>query len=104
MKKRIDMERKQEHTFTDRQTDRQTDYYNGLDLLKFFMAILIVMLHSFASKDGHPLLDFEISQCFTRVAVPFFFITSGFLLFRKMPLNLSEKDQKWLGLKDTFKF
>ena len=21
-----------------------------------------------------------------------------------MPLNLSEKDQKWLGLKDTFKF
>jgi surface polysaccharide O-acyltransferase-like enzyme len=68
------------------------------------MAILIVMLDSFASKDGHPLLDFEISQCFTRVAVPFFFITSGFLLFRKMPLNLSEKDQKWLGLKDTFKF
>lgn len=56
------------------------------------MAILIVMLHSFAAKDGHPLLDFEISQCFTRFAVPFFFITSGFLLFRKMPLAQGKLD------------
>lgn len=73
-------------------TDRQTDHYNGLDLVKFFMAICIVILHSFAAKDGHPLLDFEISQCFTRFAVPFFFITSGFLLFRKMPLAQGKLD------------
>ncbi len=28
----------------------------------------------------------------------------GYTLEDGTPLNLSEKDQKWLGLKDTFKF
>lgn len=28
----------------------------------------------------------------------------GYTLDDGTPLNLSEKDQKWLGLKDTFKF
>ncbi|MGN1318284.1 MAG: dTDP-4-dehydrorhamnose 3,5-epimerase family protein, partial [Lachnospirales bacterium] len=28
----------------------------------------------------------------------------GYTLSDGTPLNLSEKDQKWLGLKDTFKF
>ena len=29
---------------------------------------------------------------------------SGYTLEDGTPLNLSEKDQKWLGLKDTFSF
>lgn len=28
----------------------------------------------------------------------------GYALEDGTPLNLSDKDQKWLGLKDTFKF
>ena len=28
----------------------------------------------------------------------------GYTLADGTPLNLSDKDQKWLGLKDTFKF
>lgn len=28
----------------------------------------------------------------------------GYTLEDEMSLNLSEKDQKWLGLRDTFKF
>lgn len=28
----------------------------------------------------------------------------GYMLGKETPLNLSEKDQKWLGIKDTFKF
>lgn len=28
----------------------------------------------------------------------------GYTLGKETPLNLSEKDQKWLGIKDTFKF
>ena len=31
-------------------------------------------------------------------------LAEGYTLEDGTPLNLSEKDQKWLGLKDTFKF
>ena len=31
-------------------------------------------------------------------------LAEGYALEDGTPLNLSEKDQKWLGLKDTFKF
>ena len=30
--------------------------------------------------------------------------SDGYMLEDGIPLNLSDKDQKWLGIKDTFKF
>jgi surface polysaccharide O-acyltransferase-like enzyme len=60
--------------------------YNGFDIAKFIMAIFVVTLHA------HPLLDisfnlnYAVTNGLTRVAVPYFFMASGFLLFRKMSL------------------
>lgn len=66
--------------------------YNGIDLCKYLMAFFVVAIHT------HPLdrvtNDFIITIYTTIVsfAVPFFFITTGFLLFIKMKGNYYDKD------------
>lgn len=58
--------------------------YNSIDLMKFIMAILIICIHTDPLKEVMPLINYGICQCIARVAVPLFFMTSGFLLFQKM--------------------
>lgn len=68
----------------------QKQNYNGIDLMKFFCAILVFMIHfppflkegSLLAQHG----NFWLRQCLCRVAVPFYFVSSGFFLFRKMPV------------------
>lgn len=70
----------------------QKTYY-GLDLVKFIMAIFIVSIHA------HPLTEisynwnYALTQGIARIGVPFFFVTSGFLLFRKMKLDFLDKSR-----------
>lgn len=54
----------------------------SIDLAKFICSILIVMLHTELFEE-YPLLGNGIEDYLTRLAVPFFFVASGFLLFRK---------------------
>lgn len=61
-----------------------TKSYNGIDATKFLMAVLVVILHSNPWKDTMPYFNYVWTQGITRVAVPFFFLTAGFLLFRRM--------------------
>ena len=67
------------------QTSRQ---YPAVDIAKLFCAVLIVMIHvpPFGSANATPLA--QTGNFFTRfylgrIAVPFFFISAGFFLFRK---------------------
>lgn len=55
--------------------------YNSIDLAKFFAAILVVAIHSrpFA---GNELADYFFTS-FLRIAVPFFFVATGFFFFLK---------------------
>ena len=64
----------------------QSRRYNGLDLFKFIMAVFVVMLHAHPMQDISYNWDYAISYGLTRLAVPFFFVASGFLLYRKMDL------------------
>ena len=68
-------------------TEDQTRYYNSIDIIKFLCAILIVSIHvaPFGLSDNETLslLNYGISNCFSRIAVPLFFVISGFLLYRK---------------------
>ena len=59
----------------------------ALDLMKFIMAYAVVLLHCHAFIDNNELVDFFVTDVLTRIAVPFFFICSGWLLFRKMPVG-----------------
>lgn len=59
----------------------------SLDLMKFIMAYAVVLLHCNAFIDYNELVDFFVTDVLTRIAVPFFFICSVWLLFRKMPVG-----------------
>lgn len=58
--------------------------YNAIDLAKFIMAIVVVAIHTHPLEycsNGHIL---ALYNNITPLAVPFFFLTSGFLLGNKM--------------------
>ena len=59
-------------------------YYCSIDIAKLVCSFLIVCIHTspLSSLDGR--MDSFLVNCISRVAVPFFFISSGFLLFSKM--------------------
>ena len=61
--------------------------YNFVDIVKFICAILVVSIHvvPFGSSDDQilKLLNYGIKNCFSRIAVPLFFVMSGFFLYRK---------------------
>lgn len=61
--------------------------YNGIDLAKFICSLLVVVIHiaPFGSTENNTLkyLNFGTQNYLARVAVPFFFMASGFFLYRK---------------------
>lgn len=62
--------------------------YAGIDIAKIICAYLVVAIHipvfGPSENESIKLLDFAISNCLARIAIPFFFVASGFFLFRKM--------------------
>lgn len=74
----------------------ETKAYNGIDLIKFICAILVLMIHipPFLGdiSETQQWVNFILQHIICRVAVPFYFISSGFFLFRKMPLYRLDKE------------
>ena len=65
---------------------------NAIDLTKFICAVFVVAIHvpPFGSSEGTTILgyfNFFIQDYLARIAVPFFFITSGYFLFKKTDRN-----------------
>ena len=63
--------------------------YNSIDLMKFILCFLVVAIHSNPFNDISLLLN-RLLLGIERLAVPLFFIASGFFLFKGGPL---EKEQ-----------
>lgn len=66
--------------------------YNSFDMAKLICSILVVMIHiaPFGNQTSVNILsylNFALSQCLCRIAVPLFFIFNGFFLYRKTPLK-----------------
>jgi peptidoglycan/LPS O-acetylase OafA/YrhL len=61
--------------------------YPGLDVVKFLMALLVVEIHTNPFFVGGPGLATDTVRGVDCLAVPFFFIASGFLCFRRVRLN-----------------
>lgn len=63
-------------------------FYNGIDIVKFVCSILVCSIHiaPFNSNTTSILayFNFGVQQYIARIAVPFFFVCSGFFLFRKI--------------------
>ena len=58
--------------------------YKSIDLFKFFCAFLIIVLHTSPFSSYSNILTFGIRNIITIIAVPFFFISSGFMVFKKL--------------------
>lgn len=69
----------------------QNNQFGGLDIVKFICAYLICLIHfpifSVASSGFQNQINLFFSQYLCRLAIPFYFTCSGFLLFRKMNIK-----------------
>ena len=61
---------------------KQKQYY-GVDLMKFIGAFFVVIIHVPPLKSVAPFLNYALVNYLVRIAVPFFFVASGYFLFRK---------------------
>lgn len=69
--------------------------YNGLDLLKFIMALFVVMIH--VKPNVHSEVLTTMLDPIMSIAVPIFFILSSVLIFNK----LTKAEGGTLRLSDT---
>lgn len=58
--------------------------YNNIDLFKIIFAIVVVMIHTGPFRDISETANWYFSNTVGNLAVLFFFVTSGFLLFGKL--------------------
>lgn len=66
-----------------RYTLERKNYY-AIDVAKFISAFLVVCIHTGPLLDINKEANFVLVQIIARLAVPFFFVASGFLFFRKI--------------------
>ncbi len=71
--------------------EKTTGNYNGLDLGKFIMAILVVSIHTHPLADCANRLLYAIWANLSPMAVPFFFVTTSWLFFNREDDIYSEK-------------
>ncbi len=57
--------------------------YAGIDRFRLVAAVLVVAIHTSPLTDLGNTADFVLTRVLARVAVPFFFMVSGFFLFPK---------------------
>lgn len=58
--------------------------FKGLDFFKFIMAIFVVAIHTHPFEEINDKMFTQVWDLVVTIAVPYFFIASGFLLFSKI--------------------
>lgn len=61
---------------------QQKKTYTGIDIAKFVMAILVLMLHTNPFTDISKAAEWFSRSCFTVIAVPFFFTATGYFALK----------------------
>ncbi len=69
--------------------------YKSLDVFKFIFALFVVMIHAKPFMDISETMNWFISNTIFNLAVPFFFITSGFLIFEKLKYIDTYEEKKF---------
>ncbi|MBB5183473.1 acyltransferase family protein [Catenisphaera adipataccumulans] len=71
--------------------------YGAIDIAKYISALLVVCIHTYPFYEVSPTFNMYWIQTLCRMAVPFFFVTSGFFFFRKWEKDNEEAN--WTNLK-----
>lgn len=68
----------------------------SLDIAKFICAFLVIAIHTFPLIDINPSANFVFVQIIARLAVPLFFVISGYLFFVKIDdrRNMNDYENK----------
>ena len=85
-------------------TKLSNENYNCIDLFKFLASFLIIAIHIHPLSSINGILDFGLSYFICLLAVPYYFICSGFLLFRKIDLNNFDKERTLKYVKKIYKY
>lgn len=67
--------------------------YGVLDIAKFISALLVIAIHCAPFIDIDETMNFVYVQIIARLAVPFFFMASGWLFFRKIDPHAGSHDE-----------
>ncbi len=59
------------------------EQFRGVDAVKFIMAVCVIILHTHPLEGINHTLNFITADVLGRVAVPFFFMATGFLLAQR---------------------
>lgn len=70
--------------------------YDFVDFSKFIFSIFIIALHTQFLKSFDEHVNFFLSSLFFRLAVPYFFMISGFLFYNKLKSLNGEKRKPYL--------
>lgn len=68
----------------DIETELSSKQYNSIDLMKLIMALVVVAIHTEPLVRCENIVVLNLYKAISDVAVPFFFIASGFLVFDKV--------------------
>lgn len=68
--------------------------YKGIDCMKFVMALLVIVLHTHPFYGINDTWNFITADVLGRLAVPFFFAATGFLLEKKIQKNRQEQTRQ----------
>ena len=68
----------------------QKKTYCALDIAKFMSAFLVICIHTGPLLDINETANFVLVQIIARIAVPLFFIISGYLFFAKL-----DNEREW---------
>ncbi len=60
---------------------RRAQAYRGIDAFRLVAAWMVIAIHTAPLNDLSPTADLILTRIVARIAVPFFFMTSGFFLF-----------------------
>lgn len=72
--------------------------YTGIDYFRFIASLLIIAIHTSPLGSFSETGDFMLTRIIARVAVPFFFMTSGFFLISRYAHN---NNKLWIFVKKT---
>lgn len=64
--------------------------YNGINFMKFICSILVIAIHTNPFNGISKEINFFIVNILSRIAVPLFFICSGYFLYDKLSINDDE--------------
>lgn len=70
-----------------REQVKNNNIYDMLNVMRFISAIMIVIIHTYPLKNVNIIANFIVNDIIARFAVPFFFISSGYLFFEKYKID-----------------